>query len=117
VKIIQEEKKGLKLTFPKPFEVPPPKSLSPPLVKCVISLTLSLIIPLDYGLIEKDSQLRNLCGLGNKRNLGSGWKHDPRFIEVEYLKFCFNGWCNSQVSRSRNMFGCLSENFECLPPR
>jgi len=120
VEVIKGEHQGMELeiTFPKLLETSPPKPFpSNTTFKWVKFISLSFIIPLEYGLLETDGQLRALCGFKSKREMVSGWQHNPRFVVVGSSKSKCKGWCRARMNGSRKLFGCLSENSDCLPPR
>ncbi|QHN94284.1 uncharacterized protein DS421_17g599900 [Arachis hypogaea] len=116
VEVVKKEHKGVKHTLSKPLETTLPKSPSNTIFKWVKFLFLSFTFPLEYGLLEMDGQLRALCGIKSKREMVSGWKYKPRFVMVERSKLNCKGWNQARLFRSRKLFGCLSENLDCLPP-
>ncbi|RYQ95386.1 hypothetical protein Ahy_B08g090657 [Arachis hypogaea] len=115
MEIIKEEHKGVELA--RPLETSLPKSPSNTTFKWVKFLSLSFIIPLEYGLLENDGQLRALCGLRSKKESCNGWKHHSKFIMVACSKMNSNGWCRTKLHGSRRMFGCLIENSQALSPK
>ena len=119
VEVVKEEHKGveLEITLPKLLETPPPKLPSSfTTFKWVKFISPSFLIPLEYGLLETDGQLRALCGIKSKRKMVSGKNYPARFIMVGSLKFKRKGWCKAQLNGSRKLFDCLRENSDCLPP-
>ena len=115
VEAIKDENKGVELTstLEIPLPKPPPSTLS---FKWVNSLYSSFIIPLEYGLLETDGQLRYICGFKSKKEIVSGWKHHSRFTMVTCPKLDSKGWCITRVHGSRRMFGHFVENSPCSPP-
>ena len=76
VVIIREEHKGVELAIS--LKIPPPKLPSSfTTFKWVKFISLSFLIPLEYGLLETDGQLRALCGIKSKRKMTSGKNCDP----------------------------------------
>ena len=119
VEVVKEEREGMELeiTLPKLLETSPPKPLpSNTTFKWVKFLSLTFTFPLEYGLLETDGQLRAHCGFKSKREMVSGWQHNPRFIVVGSSWLNYHGWKNTKLYGSRKLFGCLSENSDCLPP-
>jgi len=96
VEVVKKEHKGVDLALAKCGEVPLPKSPSNTTFKWVKFLSLSFTFSLEYGLIEKDGQLRALCGIKSRRELCSGWKHHSRFMMVACSKLNSNGWCRTK---------------------
>ncbi|QHN76627.1 uncharacterized protein DS421_19g645540 [Arachis hypogaea] len=116
VEINKEEHKGVKLasTLKIPLPQPPPSILS---FKWVNSLYSSFIIPLEYGLLETDGQLRHICGFKSKKKMASGWKHYSRLIMVACSKLNCKVWCRARLFGSRRMFGHFIENPKVMPPK
>ena len=115
VVVVKEEHKGVEITSS--LETPPPKLPSSfTTFKWVKFISLSFLIPLEYGLLETDGQLRALCGIKSKRKTVSGWSCQARFNMVAYSKFKCKGWCKPQLNGSRKLFGRFSENSDCLLP-
>ena len=86
VEVVKEHKGvELEITLPKLLEIPPPKLPSSfTTFKWVKFISLSFLIPLEYGLLETDGQLRALCGIKSKRKMVSGWSCQTRFNMVAY---------------------------------
>jgi len=116
VEINKEEHKGVKLasTLEIPLPKPPPSILS---FKWVNSLYSSFIIPLEYGLLETDGQLRHICGFKSKKEMASGWKHYSRLIMVACSKLNCTVWYRARLFGSRRMFGHFIENSKVMPPK
>ena len=115
VVIIRKEHKGVELAIS--LKIPPPKLPSSfTTFKWVKFISLSFLIPLEYGLLETDGQLRALCNIKSKRKMASSKNCPARFIMVGSFKFNCKGWCKAQLNGSRKLFGRLRENSDCLPP-
>jgi len=120
VEVVKKELKGMELEIilPKLLETSPPKpSPSIPLFKWVNLSSLSLISPLEYGLLETDGQLRALYGYKSKREMVSGKSCHARFNIVACSKLKHKDWCRARLNGSRRLFGCLSENSNYSPPK
>ena len=90
VVIIREEHRGVELAIS--LKTPPPKLPSSfTTFKWVKFISLSFLIPLEYGLLETDGQLRALCGIKSKRKMVSGKNCPARFIMVGSFKFKHKG--------------------------
>jgi len=104
VEVVEEEHKGVDLAYSKCGEVSLPKSPSSfTPFKWVKFLSLSFLIPLEYGLLETDGQLRALCGMERKKGLVSGRHHVSQFIMVGNSKFRSNCWCKTKMDGSRRI--------------
>ena len=115
VEVVREEHKGVELAIS--LEIPPPKLLSSfTTFKWVKFISLSFLIPLEYGLLETDGQLRALCGIKSKRKMVSGKNCPARFIMVRSFKFKHKGWCRAQLNGSGKLFGRFSENSKAESP-
>jgi len=101
---------GVEHALSRSLGTPPPNSSSNPPLEWVKLLTLSFIIPLEYGLLETDGQLRALCGIKRKRRIFSGWRSKSRLIMVGSSKLKSMDWCNAQVNGSRRVVWCCHEN-------
>ncbi|QHN86117.1 uncharacterized protein DS421_16g543230 [Arachis hypogaea] len=113
--VFREEHKGVELA--NSLTIPPPKLPSSfTTFKWVKFISLSFLIPLEYGLLETDGQLRALCGIKNKRKMSSGKNCPARFIMVGSFKFKHKGWCKAQLNGSRKLFGRFSANSKAEPP-
>ncbi|XP_052118823.1 uncharacterized protein LOC107493748 [Arachis duranensis] len=109
VVVIREEHKGVELAIL--LKIPPPKLPSSfTTFKWVKFISLSFLIPLEYGLLEMDGQLRALCGIKSKRKMASGKNCPARFFMVGSSKFKRKGWCKAQLNGSRKLFGRLRQN-------
>ena len=93
---------------------PPPRLSSNPSFEWVKLLTLSSIIPIEFGLLEADGQLRPLCGINRKMRMFSGWRCKSRLIMVEASRS--KGWTSAQLDGSRRIVWCFHENSSLLPP-
>ncbi|TDA89834.1 hypothetical protein, partial [Halomonas marinisediminis] len=70
VEVVREEHKGVELA--NLLEIPPPKLPSSfTTFKWVKFISLSFLIPLEYGLLETDGQLRALCDIKSKKKMTS----------------------------------------------
>ena len=99
VEDVKEEHKGVELAIS--LKIPPPKLPSSfTTFKWVKFISLSFLIPLEYGLLETDGQLRALCGIKSKRKMVSGKNCPARFIMVGSFKFKRKGWCRAQLNGS-----------------
>ncbi|KAL4306267.1 hypothetical protein AHAS_Ahas16G0161200 [Arachis hypogaea] len=47
----------------------------------------------------------------------SGKSYQARFNTVAYSKLKCKDWCRARLNGSRRLFGYLSENFNCSPPK
>jgi len=102
--------------FIRPLGTSLPKWSFNPSFEWVKLITLSFIIPLEFGLLETDDQLRALCGMKHKRMMFSGWSCKSRLIMVGSSKFWSMDWCSAQMDGSRRIVWCLNVNSACLPP-
>ncbi|KAL4293824.1 hypothetical protein AHAS_Ahas18G0166700 [Arachis hypogaea] len=107
--------KGVERALSRSLGTPPPKLPSNPSFEWVKLLTLSFIIPLEFGLLETDGQLRALCGIKCKRRMFSGWRWKSRLIMVGSSRLRSKGCCSSQLNGSRRIVWYLSENSTFLP--
>ncbi|XP_072073249.1 uncharacterized protein [Arachis hypogaea] len=113
VEVVREEHKGVEpanLLEILPLKLPSSFTT----FKWVKFISLNFLIPLEYGLLETDGQLRALCGI--KRKMVSGKNCPARFIMVGSFKFKCKGWCKPQLNGSRKLFGSFSENSTAEPP-
>ncbi|QHN76649.1 uncharacterized protein DS421_19g645740 [Arachis hypogaea] len=108
---------GVEFALSRSLETPLPKLSSNPSFEWVKLLTLSFIIPLEFGLLETDGQLRALCGMKRKRRMFSGWHCKSRLIVVGSSNLRSKGWTSAQLDGSRRIIWCPSENSMCLPPK
>ncbi|MED6207654.1 hypothetical protein PIB30_037705 [Stylosanthes scabra] len=102
VEVVEEEQMGVEITLVNLLKTS--LSNSPPSITSfswVKFISLSFIIPLEYGLLETDGQLRALCGFKSKREISSGWQHRSWLTRVETSRFGFKGWHRDQLDESR----------------
>ena len=91
---------GVERALSRSLGTPPPRLSSNPSLEWVKLITLSFIIPLEYGILETDGQLRALCGIKHKRRMFSGWRCRSRLIMVGSSKLKSMDWCNAQLNLS-----------------
>ena len=85
MEVVKEEPKGMELAIS--LKIPPPKLPSSfTTFKWVKFISLSFLIPFEYGLLETDGQLRALCGIKSKRKMVSGKSCQARFNMVACSK-------------------------------
>ena len=63
---------GVEYALSRTLETSPPRLSSTPSLEWVKFISVRLPIPLEYGILETDGQLRNLCGIKRKRRMFSG---------------------------------------------
>ena len=93
-----------------------PRLPSTPSLESVKLISISFIIPLEYGLLETDGQLRMLCGMKRKRKMFRGWRCKSRLILVDTSRVEYKGGNSAQIDGSRRIVGHFIENSSCSPP-
>ena len=93
-----------------------PRLSSTPSLEWVKFISISFIVPLEYGLLETDGQLRMLCGMKRKRKMFRGWRCKSRLILVDTSRVKYKGGNSAQIDGSRRSVGHFIENSSCSPP-
>jgi len=81
VEVLRKIRTGYALS--RPLEASLPKLSSTPLFEWVKFISISFIVPLEYGLLETDGQLRMLCEMKRNRKMFRGWRCKSRLIMVD----------------------------------
>ncbi|XP_015971242.1 uncharacterized protein LOC107494720 [Arachis duranensis] len=71
-KILRKGRTGVEYALSRTLETSPPRLPSTPSLEWVKLISVRLPIPLEYGFLETNGQLRKLCGIKRKRRLFSG---------------------------------------------
>ena len=116
VEVLRKRRMGIEYALSRPLESPLPRLPSTPSFEWVNFISISFIIPLEYGLLETDGQLRMLCGMKRKRKMFRGWRCKSRLIMVDASNMRYKGWSSAQIDGSRRIVGHYIENSPYSPP-
>ncbi|QHN93124.1 uncharacterized protein DS421_17g589990 [Arachis hypogaea] len=107
---------GVGYALSRSLEASLPRWPSTPSLEWVKFISISFIVPLEYGLLETDGQLRILCGMKRKRKMFRGWRCKSRLIMVDASNMRYKGWSSAQLDGSRRIVGHYIENSPHSPP-
>ena len=116
MEVLRKRRMGVGYALSRPLESPLPRLPSTPSFEWVKLTSISFIIPLEYGLLETDGQLRMLCGMKHKRKMFRGWCCKSRLIMVDASNMRYKGWSSAQIDGSRRIVGHYIENSPYSPP-
>ena len=83
VEVLRQGWTGVEYALSRSLETSLPRLPSTPSFEWVKLISISFTVPLEYGILETDGQLRRLCGIKRKRRMFSGWSCKSRLIKVE----------------------------------
>jgi len=116
VEVLRKRRTGVEYALSRSIEASLPRLSSTPSFEWVKVISISFIVPLEYGLPEMDGQLTELCGMKRKRKMFRGWRCKSRLILVDTSKMRYKGWTSAQLEGSRRRVWHFIENSSCLPP-
>jgi len=116
VEVCRNRRTGVGYALSRSLEASLPRLPSTPSFEWVKFISISFIIPLEYGLLETDGQLREVCGMKRKRKRFCGGRCKSRLIMVDASNMRYKGWSSAQIDGSRRIVGHFIENLPCSPP-
>ncbi|XP_072080079.1 uncharacterized protein [Arachis hypogaea] len=117
VEVLRQGWTGVEYAVSRPLDTSLPRLPSTPSFKWVKLISIHFTVPLEYGILETDGQLRKLCGIKRKRRMFSGWSWKSRLIKVEMSRAICKGWTSNNLVASKRRVWYFSENSDYLPPR
>ncbi|XP_072055504.1 uncharacterized protein [Arachis hypogaea] len=116
VEVLRNRRMGVEYALSRSLKASLPRLSSTPSLEWVKFISISFIVPLEYGLLETDGQLRMLCGMKRKRKMFRGWHCKSRLIMVDASNMRYKGWSSAQIDGSRRIVGHYIENSPYSPP-
>jgi len=92
VEVLRKRRTGVEYALSRPLEASLPRLSSTSSFESIKVISICFIVPLEYGLLETDGQLKKLCGMKRKRSMFHGWRCKSRLILIDTSRMRCKGW-------------------------